>query len=354
MNIKSLLLGSAAALAAVTGARAADAVVVAEPEPMDYVRICDVYGAGYYYIPGTETCLKIGGYARYQIDFDDDDDGWRKLARAELTFTAKSETEYGTLTGHIDLRGNVYSGFIEGDVDTDGDGILEHDTPGSTFNVQHVWLSLAGLQMGMSDTLWDGDLSGENDSAGGDRLHFIRYNWVGGNGVSVSVGLEEENYNSDYVPNLAAKVAIEQGWGSVALFAAYDDDDEWNDGLPAGDEDDDEFSLKAIATFKATEQLTLEAMAIYNSGPSFYSNGYDWSLAGWAKYQVNDKLAVGAGGQFLADMHGTDLDDWNLGLVIDYAIVQNLDAKLAINYNDGDSYVDDGSFSGFLRFTRSF
>ena len=61
MNIKSLLLGSAAALVAVSGARAADAVVVAEPEPAEYVRICDVYGAGYYYIPGTETCLKISG-----------------------------------------------------------------------------------------------------------------------------------------------------------------------------------------------------------------------------------------------------------------------------------------------------
>ncbi|MDL2402290.1 porin, partial [Rhizobium mayense] len=61
MNIKSLLLGSAAALAAVSGAQAADAVVAAEPEPLEYVRICDAYGAGYFFIPGTETCLKIGG-----------------------------------------------------------------------------------------------------------------------------------------------------------------------------------------------------------------------------------------------------------------------------------------------------
>src|ERR1700761_3806984 len=64
MNIKSLLLGSAAALAAVSGAHAADAIVAAEPEPLEYVRICDAYGAGYFYIPGTETCLKIGGKVR--------------------------------------------------------------------------------------------------------------------------------------------------------------------------------------------------------------------------------------------------------------------------------------------------
>src|SRR5262245_351871 len=72
MNIKSLLLGSAAALVAVTGARAADAVVVAEPEPVEYVRVCDVYGAGFYYMPGTETCLKVSGYFRYDMGVGDD------------------------------------------------------------------------------------------------------------------------------------------------------------------------------------------------------------------------------------------------------------------------------------------
>ena len=71
MNIKSLLLGSAAALAAVSGAHAADAIVAAEPEPLEYVRICDAYGAGYFYIPGTETCLKIGGKVRTEGEWYD-------------------------------------------------------------------------------------------------------------------------------------------------------------------------------------------------------------------------------------------------------------------------------------------
>ncbi len=72
MNIKSLLLGSAAALAAVSGAQAADAIVAAEPEPMEYVRVCDAFGTGYFYIPGTETCLKIGGFIRVQGSFGED------------------------------------------------------------------------------------------------------------------------------------------------------------------------------------------------------------------------------------------------------------------------------------------
>ena len=63
MKIKSLLLGSAAAMIAVSGAQAADAIVI-EAEPMEYVKVCDMYGAGFFYIPGTETCININGYVR--------------------------------------------------------------------------------------------------------------------------------------------------------------------------------------------------------------------------------------------------------------------------------------------------
>src|SRR5690606_20115926 len=72
MNIKSLLLGSAAALVAASGAQAADAIVAPEPEAVEYVRVCDAYGAGYFYIPGTETCLRIHGYVRYDATGGDD------------------------------------------------------------------------------------------------------------------------------------------------------------------------------------------------------------------------------------------------------------------------------------------
>jgi hypothetical protein len=61
--IKSLLLGSAAGLAAVAGAQAAD-LPVAKAVAVEYVRVCSAYGAGFFYIPGTETCLRIGGRVR--------------------------------------------------------------------------------------------------------------------------------------------------------------------------------------------------------------------------------------------------------------------------------------------------
>jgi len=66
--VKSLLIGSAAGLAALTGAQAADLPVKAKP--VEYVKICSLYGAGFYYIPGTDTCIRIGGHIRAEINFN--------------------------------------------------------------------------------------------------------------------------------------------------------------------------------------------------------------------------------------------------------------------------------------------
>src|SRR5438552_2734869 len=65
--VKSLLLGSAAGLAAVTGAQAADMPVKARP--VEYVKVCSLYGEAFFYIPGTDTCLKLGGYLRVQAEY---------------------------------------------------------------------------------------------------------------------------------------------------------------------------------------------------------------------------------------------------------------------------------------------
>src|SRR6187397_1650580 len=65
--VKSLLLGSAAGLMAVAGAQAADLPVKAKP--VEYVKVCSLYGAGFYYIPGTDICVKIGGYVRAEWSY---------------------------------------------------------------------------------------------------------------------------------------------------------------------------------------------------------------------------------------------------------------------------------------------
>lgn len=63
--VKSLLLGSAAGLSVLGGAQAADLPVKAKP--VEYVKVCSLYGAGFYYIPGTDTCIKLGGYLRMDV-----------------------------------------------------------------------------------------------------------------------------------------------------------------------------------------------------------------------------------------------------------------------------------------------
>ena len=156
MNIKSLLLGSAAALAAVSGAQAADAIIAAEPEPMEYVRVCDAFGTGYFYIPGTETCLKIDGYVRFQVDFDDRDDSyagdnWDAWTRARVNFTSKSDTELGELTGYIGMQINSTDSPRTGDLVT---GTNE-------FVLDEVYLQLGGFKAGTA-RLEPSDL---------DRLH---------------------------------------------------------------------------------------------------------------------------------------------------------------------------------------
>ena len=88
-------MGSAAALMTTTLAHAAD-LVTAEPEPADSVKVCDMYGAGYFYIPGTETCLSFAGFARTTYTYVDNDDAdatksWTYRARLNVRANLKSE-----------------------------------------------------------------------------------------------------------------------------------------------------------------------------------------------------------------------------------------------------------------------
>src|SRR5690606_33744929 len=239
MNIKSLLLGSAVASVAFTGAQAADAIFVPEPEPMEYVRVCDVYGAGFFYIPGTETCLKIGGYVRYQINADEDDDGWRKQSRANLQLDARSETELGTLRGFAEL-------WFQNNTPNNGGG-------DDGLRVRQAFIELGGLYMGTKVSLWDGGFAGEYDNFGFDaEVHTVGYNFAMANGVNVGLALEEYDNNYDYTPNVVGKLGFSQGWGSANVRAGYDATAE-------------EWAAKAFAAIRLNDPLSLALGAGYSS-----------------------------------------------------------------------------------------
>src|ERR1700716_2967229 len=68
MTMMKRLLLSPASLLVAFGAQAADLPVKAKP--VEYVKICNLYGAGFYYVPGTDTCIKIGGYVRTDYSYN--------------------------------------------------------------------------------------------------------------------------------------------------------------------------------------------------------------------------------------------------------------------------------------------
>ena len=112
--VKSLLLGTAAGLVAMTGAQAADLPVKAKP--VQYVKICSLYGAGFYYIPGTDTCIKVGGFVRAEVNFNAGGSYSVQFANRDQPshtavntgaaalaspLDARSQTAYGTLRAYV-------------------------------------------------------------------------------------------------------------------------------------------------------------------------------------------------------------------------------------------------------------
>src|SRR5882672_10556919 len=110
--VKSLILGSAAGLLAMGGAQAADLPVKAKA--VEYVRVCSLYGPGFYYIPGTDTCIKLGGYLRVDVLANTNSDaggniagaggaqnrftnGYTWRSREDLNIDTRTATEYGVL-----------------------------------------------------------------------------------------------------------------------------------------------------------------------------------------------------------------------------------------------------------------
>ena len=355
MNIRMMLLGSAAALIAAP-AFAADAIVAAEPEPVEYVRVCDAYGTGYFYIPGTETCLKIEGYIRFQVNVGsnvggDNDSDWDAVTRGQVQFTAKSDTEYGPLTGVIVLQANA-------DNATDQDTILDS-----------AYLDVAGFRAGLFYSWWDDGLSGETDDIGSVvTLHnSIRYQYETGSfyaGLSVDE-LEDGVYQGDVdpvtgllVPNDGPNnVGVAFGIGGTAGAFSYQITGGW-------DFDNEDGAIRAMGTAELGPG-TLGLAAVYSSGPNSYYSTAEWAVAAEYAIKATDKLKITPGVQYYGnyigghsafdtvpdDFDGTG-DAWKVGLTVDYQIVDNFYAKASVQYLDPED--SDDFTTGYFRLQRSF
>ncbi len=239
--VKSLILGSAAGLLAMSGAQAADLPVKAKP--VEYVKICSLYGAGFFYIPGTDTCIKLGGYLRVDTTFNGgiyDAPAWNgslgggdrfadfinSRSRMALTVDTRTATEYGVVRtfAQADFQFNNFgtqngntpssgpgggigaagtsgnTGFLTAGQLSGLNGSLLNNPGGGYVAVEFVFIQFAGFTFGKSAsayaTPWHG-YPGNNSSflLGGHTtvtgINNIQYSWQFGNGVSATLGLED-------------------------------------------------------------------------------------------------------------------------------------------------------------------
>ena len=120
--LKTTLLTFAALLAGVAAANAAD-LPFRKAAPVEYLRVCDAFGDGFFYIPGSDTCLRISGQIRAEYTvrggaattnpnayaYNSAGQVYRRdltniRARGYLNADARTQTAYGTLRAYVSLR----------------------------------------------------------------------------------------------------------------------------------------------------------------------------------------------------------------------------------------------------------
>jgi len=201
--IRHLVLGAAASLVATASASAADLPVKAKA--VQYVKICSLYGAGYYYIPGTDTCIKLSGYNRADANFlggnfnkpgwdqgnaegtkSRDRDYFTSRVRTELQIDTRTQTEYGVVRTYMNPRFQFDTGAGP------SSGVLTLD---------YGFVQFAGFTLGKAvsvfQTPWGS--SGANSSTsfligGYDNINGITqiaYMWEFGGGVTAQVAIED-------------------------------------------------------------------------------------------------------------------------------------------------------------------
>jgi len=233
--------------------------------PVQYVKICSLYGDGFYYIPGTDICLKVGGYVRGEYAYNggssmslnpfqggangsglkDRSDGqdFTMRTRAYAWFDSRQQTEYGTLRSYLQIG-------------------INYDSPQSTttnFNANRAFIQFAGFTVGTAQSFYDfysspaSSFWGPNASDTGDPgWKVFAYTAQYGNGFSATFSIEEprsfalavpesgvintnlgnlalgvNNPDADRAkirfPDLVQNWRVDQAWGSAQLMVAAHD-----------------------------------------------------------------------------------------------------------------------------------
>jgi len=237
--IKSLLLGSAAGIVAIASAQAADLPTKKGAPAAEYVKVCKMTLNGApamgFTLPGSDTCLKIGGYISAQLAFatnaNNSQDSIGLAGRGNFSFDTVSNTAMGPLVGHIDLNAQTGSQFD-----------YAAYMGGGTY-VDNIYIQWAGITAGIHGSYFDFLAGGPTwddfispDHTGSGTLLWAYTATLGG-GFSATLSAEAPrnkpgigNFSSTAngtigikVPDWVLQLAVAQGWGKAQLsFLAHD------------------------------------------------------------------------------------------------------------------------------------
>ena len=372
MKTKSLLLGSAAALFAVTGARAADAVIIPEPEAVEYVRVCDAYGTGYFYIPGTETCMRISGYVRVDIgfgdmrgaDYDDqdgsDNDTYNFRSRATVNIDTRRDTEYGTLGTDIELRAQYDTNNDNvggGPAAWDGDDNYSTD---HEFEVIQALITLGGFAVGKTDstfttfTGYGGSVIADTDAGGYGNFGTNQMSYTFTAGAVTGVVALEQGAGAkgsaggwlidDYVPHVVGGLSFDAGMFTIAGVVGFDTGptDGWAGKIRVDADITDAFSVFIMPMYA-------EAGSAYGT---WINNGADtFSVIGGASFDFSDKATLNAQVQW-AEANGLANDEWAVAANVNYTVTDGFIVRPEVSWHRTTGGVSE--WGGMVRFQRSY
>jgi hypothetical protein len=271
------LLGAAAGIALVSGAQAADMPVKAKA--VEYVKVCSAYGAGFYYIPGTDICLRVGGYVFLEtgvkgrnaaVDviydgadgFNSDDNYMQWRARGHVILDARQNTAYGTLRAYF-VGGVSYSNssHLTGTPPADT-GVQSPAATNTGASLDRAFIEFAGFTAGFTESFFSfgGAYSiVASPSLSWDWLPLLAYTAQLGNGVTATVSFEDggarrsgmapfnQGFDAQYggtnMPDIIGNVRVTQAWGSAQIMAALHElktnvdsipDSSWGHAIGAG------------------------------------------------------------------------------------------------------------------------
>ncbi|CAI9409639.1 Porin Omp2b [Pleomorphomonas sp. T1.2MG-36] len=352
MNMKTLL-GTAAGLMVATGAYAADLPGEAAPAAVDYVKVCDAYGAGFFYIPGTETCLDISGRVRARVVYSNNfgdiaaagspirlGDKVNFKADAQVKFDARTASDLGTVRSFFVLQLDSASGALSAD---------------DAF-IQVGYLTVGKFGNAYGDVFYGdtGAIYGEFDKSGVGAQ--VMVDNLGG-GFYVGAGFQGLDNGSKWQPTIwttgnsadimyTGRVGITgQSWGAVDLSAIYEAHDLGNNDM---------WGLKATADLKLVDKLNARLVGTY---VDYDADNY-FGAAGALKYQATDALAVYAG---IGSKFWDKAKDQVIAQVgADYAFTPDLILTAEVNYTSdvlftktGQTSITDDTWSGMLKLTRN-